>query len=268
MIVRVFLDGYDVTRWVKRVSWAQAPRTIHMSWSLTVSAMLDVDWAAAELAIYGSYTTTAALEPIVTGGRIAPDQPPQQVFGGGSVNVEVSGFDWVYFAQRRLPDVTLVFVGQYDSPNDLIRESNLPVGRFRIIRRNGGRIGPTGLLESAPWQLVEVLQTLAGFAGFGAAISLLPKIEMAPFISDATRSYFDQMVALVEPLRAEMFYRHEWGGIVIADPLAYPTVVGNPMRIRPASIARAAGGGLRRRSIKRILITAPQDVQRPYYRVL
>lgn len=267
MIVRVYLDGYDITRWVKRASWSQAPRTIHMAWSLTVSAMLDVDWTQSEVAIYGSYTSADALEPIITGGRVPPDQPPQQRFGGGPVTVEVSGFDWVYFAQRRVPEVTLVYVGQHDSESELIRDAELPVGRYRVLRKLGSRIGPTGLLESSPWLLHEVVQSLASYAGFGACVVMLPKVEMAPFIADPTQSYFNVLTSLLEPLKAEMYFRHEWGGIIVSDPLAYPTVVGNPMLIRPRSIARAVGAGTRRRSIKRILVLAPQTSQRPFFRV-
>lgn len=243
-LITVLMNGRDVTKWVTAWSFSSSSGDVATQWSVTFAGWHNVE-VGARWDIYESYNAAEPRAQLrIRGGRVPPDRQPTTKQAADGVTMTVNGYDAVHFAGVRRPRQTLVMVAEHGEAAAAISKYGKPIGKTQIVTFYSN------------FRVKQVVEHLGSLAGFNVEYRL-ENWPCAPFVVPPERSYWSEMLSLVEPYAPEMYYRPEVNTVVIAHPADAQSSSGfvTDLSSAPDVIASVSGLPSRRRRVNRVLVS-------------
>jgi hypothetical protein len=212
----VFMDQRPMDAWVTSCEIKQPKRVIYKQFSITLAGfndiLVDSPWD-----IYATYDYSVPQSEIeIRAGYLTKDRARSVVIQTGQVPIiSLTGYDLTYQMQRRGPLETIVFVPNGQTAEKVVRNSTLPIGRYRVWEADSLR---------------DAVTILCHQAGFNLEYRL-PNWDMAPYIVPPTQSYWEAIIQLISPWKPKIYYDRQNNTVVFYDPLADRYNLGQIMHI-------------------------------------
>jgi hypothetical protein len=216
----VYMDRRDVTPWVKSVEIDHddsMTRKFNIEFTAWHSFGTEGRWD-----IFGSYdAANPRAEVLIRNGLLDPAQRKQVSLSRRSApRITAKGYEWVWLAQRRRPSKTIVFAPAF---------GNLDAAVQVALANYDGPIG-----EYVVWYGIDsnhtLVQKLMQAVGVNTSCRF-PRHSVAPFVMDPEKSYYKQVLEIVEPYAVQPYYVRSTNTIVLSDQRDAAMGAGNTMRI-------------------------------------
>jgi hypothetical protein len=257
--IRVYMNSRDVTGWVTRVELDQARRTLYRQWTFTFAAWSNLE-DGARWDLFASYdpSSTPKAEILSRAGIIPPDRARRLQVNHASVpTLTVRGYDYVWMAQRRAPEHTLVMVPgsnhRFDDSTGTIVTRD---GSATLALNNyGGVVGRYQVIEGCD-TLHAAIRKLANAAGANVRL-LFPDYDLQPFVIDPGKSYWQAILDLIRPWKTRVYYRDSTNTLIIVDPVSSHYSIGRTLELSANVIESLSGRPVDLRRTRRLIVKVP-----------
>ncbi|MCP4897620.1 MAG: hypothetical protein GY906_11665 [bacterium] len=246
----VWMGKRDVTKWVQSCEVEQPPDCIYRQAKIDFAGWSAIE-SGARWDVCGSYNPAKPrAELLLRAGAIPPDRERRVIIAAGKVpTFSITVYDYVWHAQRRTSDETIVMVPDAGGLSADValenwrRKTSAPVGVHRVwshVRTVG-----------------DAVKRLAARGGF-RVIWGLPAYDMAPRVVDPKMSYWKAMLDLANPYAPEVYYRPTSNQIVFLDPYAVRYGVGSQLELDAKAVYSIPDvGPVTRNRVRRVILSVP-----------
>jgi len=240
MSLLVTMGDSDVTKYVKSCYVKQGTNILFRQFTILFEAWNNIQpdevWN-----IWASYDPTdPKAELLIRNGVIPPDQQPEfTIAAGESPRIRVTGYDYVWLAQRRFPRQTLVLADTMGAANRAVADYDDIIGAYRVVTRRSS--------------LRKALRYLGNQAGIRVDCRL-PRRALSPIIINPTMSYWRAMLELARPWAPYIYYEATRNTVVFEDPLTAQVTTGSNLELHADTIKSMSGVHSITKNINRVII--------------
>lgn len=241
--IAVLMGGRNVTPWVESVTVNQALHCYYRDFTVSLRGWHHVD-PSATWDIYASHNEANPYsEVLMRAGVVPPDRLPRTKWDSGVPTTTIQGYDWAWMAQRRMAPSTLVLAPDSTTARNLVlAKGQSIVGRWSWVN------APT---------LYRAVTELGLLAGFESDIRI-PNFMLAGQILDPTKSVWDAIATLVDPLAPKIYFRRSQNCVVYSDRATTPMSVGSTLALPGSVVASVEAGPSTYRFVGRVIIEVPR----------
>ena len=236
----VTMGDRDISDFVETCYVKQATDILFREFTITFRAWHNIQ-PEEKWNIWASYDpATPKAELLIRNGIIPPDRQPSFSYSQGNAPlVTVTGYDYIWLAQRRCPRQTLVFADKIGGVNRAIAEYKDPIGSYRAI---------TGRST-----LSRMLSYLGGLAGVRVNCKL-PKRSISPMVMSPDVSYWRAMMELARPWAPYIYYQNNDNTVIFEDQISSQTSSGSVMNLSADMIQSMQGIPSITKTINRVIV--------------